>query len=275
MSDGFILSIIFINQFNSMNKYRKLTITILILTLFFIVKPNNVFSALDSTGYAISTSLNEGVDTSDIICSYEEGFIKCKEEYDTAIFGIVVENPSVSVEDTEGENSRLVISRGVAKAKVSTVNGNIKDGDLITSSKKAGIGMKAVRNGYVLGRAMESYESADTNSVGVIQIALNIHPASRFAQGGSNLLQYIRQGIAVPLYEPLASLRYILAVIMVILSFTLGMMYFGRASRAGIEAVGRNPLAKRVIQMTVVLNIILTIVIVGVGLAIAYLVLVI
>jgi F0F1-type ATP synthase membrane subunit c/vacuolar-type H+-ATPase subunit K len=52
------------------------------------------------------------------------------------------------------------------------------------------------------------------------------------------------------------------------------MIYFGKASRAGIEAVGRNPLAKRVIQLTVVMNIVLTIVIVLVGLAIAYLILI-
>jgi F0F1-type ATP synthase membrane subunit c/vacuolar-type H+-ATPase subunit K len=61
---------------------------------------------------------------------------------------------------------------------------------------------------------------------------------------------------------------------MVIISFTLGMIYFGRASRTGIEAVGRNPLAKRVIQLTIFLNIVLTIVIVMVGLAIAYLILI-
>ena len=61
---------------------------------------------------------------------------------------------------------------------------------------------------------------------------------------------------------------------MVLIAFTLGMIYFGRSSRAGIEAIGRNPLAKRVIQFTVFMNIVLTIVIVIVGLAIAYLILI-
>jgi F0F1-type ATP synthase membrane subunit c/vacuolar-type H+-ATPase subunit K len=78
----------------------------------------------------------------------------------------------------------------------------------------------------------------------------------------------------VPLLEPIESLRYLLAIAMVLIAFTLGMIYFGRSSRAGIEAIGRNPLAKKVIQLTVFMNIILTVVIVLVGLGIAYLILV-
>lgn len=255
--------------------YKDILLILVVFSIAFIFASyKKVIAASDSTGYAISTALKESADKGDVICSYEDGFYKCKEEYDTSIFGVVVDNPSVSLQDSEIQNSVLVLSKGVATVKVNSSNGNIQEGDFITSSKTGGIAIKATRNGYVIGNAAQSYNNNDKNAVGEIQVVLNIHPASKFAQGGSNLLQYIRQGLAVPLYEPLASLRYLLAVLMVILSFTLGMMYFGRASRTGIEAIGRNPLAKRVIQMTVLLNILLTIVIVGVGLAIAYLILI-
>jgi F0F1-type ATP synthase membrane subunit c/vacuolar-type H+-ATPase subunit K len=63
-------------------------------------------------------------------------------------------------------------------------------------------------------------------------------------------------------------------VLIVLLSFVLGLVYFGRASRAGIEAIGRNPLAKRAIQMSIVMYVALSIVIILVGLAIAYLILI-
>jgi len=258
-----------------MNFIKKTSIALIIFLVSFNLTVDYVFSATDSTGYALSIPLQEEVQAGDVICSYAQGFSKCKEEYETSIYGVIVENPAVALEDSELENPHFVLNNGIAEVRVSSVNGNIAEGDLITTSNTSGVAMKAKRNGYVLGNALESYDSSDANSIGEIQVMLDIHPASKFAQGGSNLLQYIRQGLAVPLYEPLASLRYILAVVMVVLSFTLGMMYFGRASRAGIEAIGRNPLAKRVIQMTVVLNIMLTIVIVGVGLAIAYLILII
>ncbi len=234
----------------------------------------SVYSASDSTGYAVSIPVSENVEAGDVICSYPTGYMKCTDEYDTAIFGVVVDSPSVSLEDSDIERSVLILNNGVASVKVTSSSGAIKEGDLITSSKTAGTGMKATRNGYVVGSALETYESDDPGAVGKIQVVINIHPASRFAKGGSNLLQYIREGLTIPLYEPLASLRYVLAVIMIILSFTLGMMYFGRASKAGIEAIGRNPLARRTIQLTVLLNIILTIVIIAVGLGIAYMILV-
>ena len=83
------------------------------------------------------------------------------------------------------------------------------------------------------------------SEIGTIQVMINIHPATTQAGARGNLIQFIRKGIAVPVFEPLESLRYILAVIIVFISFTLGLIYFGRASRSGIEAIGRNPLARK------------------------------
>ena len=57
-------------------------------------------------------------------------------------------------------------------------------------------------------------------------------------------------------------------------SFVMGFVYFGRVARSGIEAIGRNPLASRIIQFNVILHILISIVIVLVGLAIAYLILI-
>lgn len=229
---------------------------------------------MDSSGYALSIPVIENVESGDIICQYSDGFKKCNSEYDLSIFGVVVENSSVALIDSGIENAVLVVTNGVAEVKVSSVNGNIEEGDLITSSSKPGIGEKIGRDGYVVGSAMESYQSDNPDEIGKIQIVINVHPAAGFAKGGTNLLKYIREGIAVPLLEPLESLRYLLAIAMVLISFTMGMIYFGRSSRAGIEAIGRNPLAKKVIQFTVFMNIILTVVIVLVGLGIAYLILI-
>ena len=255
-------------------KLKTLAIIIAFLSIYLIAK-STIFAQVNSSGFAISIPLSESdIQDGDIICSYEDGFTRCIGEYDPGMYGVVSKNASVILEDSELENTQPVLTSGVVSLRVNSSGGNIEEGDFVTSSENIGIGKKATRNGYVLGVAMEAFSSQSQTDVGSIQVTLNIHPASGLTGPGSNLLQFIRKGLAVPIFEPLESLRYILAVLMVIISFALGMIYFGRSSRTGIEAIGRNPLAKKVIQLTVLLNIVLTIVIVLVGLGIAYLILI-
>jgi len=246
--------------------------TCLLLSLFILLFSVKLSSAqITSSGIAVSTPVTDpDAQDGDIICTYQSGNARCNKEYDTAIS----DSPAAAIEDEDLQNSRLVISSGVSTVRVSSANGDISEGDFITTSQRSGIGVKADRNGYVLGMALENYESGDTNAIGRIQVMVNIHPTGSLTGSRGNLLQFIREGLAVPVFDPVESLRYILAVAIVLISFTLGMIYFGRASRAGIEAIGRNPLAKKVIQLTVFLNITLTIVIVMVGLGLAYLILI-
>lgn len=253
-------------------KLRLILIIALILS-FSLVR--TAIAQISSSGIATSAPINDeqAVD-GDIICTYSDGNRRCEEEYDPSIYGVITDNPAAAIEDPDLDNGRLVITEGVTEVRVSSLNGNISEGDFVTSSKTLGIGQKAIRNGYVVGKALESYESDNSDATGKIQILVNVHPAGGISGPRGNLLQFIRQGLTVPVFEPVESLRYLLAVLIVIISFTLGMVYFGRASRTGIEAIGRNPLAQRVIQLTVILNIVLTIVIVLVGLAIAYLILI-
>jgi len=253
----------------------KLKISLLISVIVFFFAISYSKAQITSSGVATSIPVSDtGVLEGDIMCSYKEGNQRCKNEYDTSIFGIITDNPAASIKDAELENTRLLATSGVARVRVSGANGNIVTGDFITSSDVAGVGKKADKNGYVVGSAIEDYNSDNPQDVGTIQIVVNVHPESSLTGQRGNLLQFIRQGLSVPIFNPIESLRYLLAVAIVIISFTLGMIYFGRASRAGIEAIGRNPLAKRVIQFTVVMNIVLTIIIVLVGLGIAYLILI-
>jgi F-type H+-transporting ATPase subunit c len=67
------------------------------------------------------------------------------------------------------------------------------------------------------------------------------------------LIAVAKQSASAPFFEPLASLRYILATFVVILSFALGFIYFGRVAHAGVEAIGRNPEAASKIQTAMIL----------------------
>ncbi len=257
-----------------MKNFFKFLLFIAILT-FFLRWPEYVLAQPNSSGLATFMEVvDPEVMDGDIICAQSEGNVRCKSAFDTSMLGVVTDSPALAVEDTEVEKGRFIITQGIASVRVANINGPIKEGDFITTSTIPGVGVKADRNGYILGRSLQDYQGESPESIGKVQVALNIRPVVTLSGNRGNLLQFIRDGIAVPLFEPLESLRYLLAVAIILVAFTLGLIYFGRASKAGIEAIGRNPLAKKTIQFTVFLNILLTIVIVLVGLGIAYLILV-
>ena len=232
------------------------------------------FAQSELTGIAVSVPVrDEDVQGGDIICSDRESYIKCVNEYDSSLYGVVSDEPAASLESEEIENARLVVTDGQATVRVSTINGNIAVGDLITTSSTPGVGQKASRNGYVLGSALQTYD-AEASQTGEILVSLNIRPITSLSDAGANLFETIRQGLSASVLSPLASLRYILAAGIVLASFILGFVYFGRVAKTGVEAIGRNPLAGRTIEFSVILHIVLTIVIVVVGLAISYLILV-
>lgn len=236
----------------------------------------NAYAQEDSINVAFPVPINsdQPVEGGSVICTSVGGYKPCDDVYDSSMYGVITDSPPAYFETTDLDNSHYVVSSGITVVRVTAENELISAGDILTSSNLPGIAEKAVRNGYVLGVALEDYQPTDTAEIGKILVAINIHPAVNLAGFRSNLIDALRSGVTSSVLEPLASLRYILAALVVITSFILGFVYFGRVARAGIEALGRNPLASKSIQLSIVLNVILMIVIVLVGLGIGYLILV-
>ena len=234
-----------------------------------------VYAQISSSGVALQVSIDVAdVKPGHIICSARGGYVLCDQVYHPSMFGVVVANPAASFESKDIENAYLVVSSGSASVRVSSVNGNIKEGDLVTTSETGGTGQLADANGYVLGTALQDFQAENADDVGEIFVSINIHPTVGLTGAGQNLLGTIKQAFSAPVLAPLASLRYILAFSIAIISFVLGFVYFGRVASTGVEAIGRNPLAGRMIEFTVVFHILLTIAIVAAGLALAYLILI-
>lgn len=228
-----------------------------------------------SSGVAIDVVvLDENAKDGDIVSSVTGGYTLSKTSYDPLMFGVITQNPAVAFQDTKATNTKPVVSSGKVAVRVSTANGNIKAGDHITTSETPGVGQRATEAGYILGSALEPYESDNPATVGKILVSLNIRSSSVVATARGNLLEALKLGISAPVLSPLASLRYLLAAVVAAGSFILGFVYFGRVARTGVEALGRNPLAGRMIEFSVVFHVGLTIAIMGFGLAIAYLILI-
>jgi hypothetical protein len=228
-----------------------------------------------SSGVATMLDINDQkVSEGDIVTFTEGGYKKSRIAYDPHIFGVVTDNPQVVLEDTTAKNSHAVISVGKVYVRVSTANGPIKPGDLITSSKVAGIGQKAVDSGYIVGTALESYSEKNPERVGKILVVLSIGFNSRATTISSNLLQNLKLALSAPEVSPVNALRYVLAVGIVLIAFIFGIGFFAKVSSSGVEAIGRNPLAGRLILLSMVFHLSLALAIILVGIAIAYLILV-
>lgn len=228
-----------------------------------------------SNGTAIGVTLNEkGVKDGDIISADNHTYKRSTTPYDAYLFGVVSLHPSLYMYDESDPNQVPVIRQGEVLVRVSTVNGPIKKDDYITSSTIPGVGQKATDNGFVLGSAEEDYTEKDPKKIGTIRVTLHSHFAQLSQNITRNLLRSLTLGASAAVETPLGALRYVVAGIITLCSFFFGFRFFGRASRSGVEAIGRNPLASKTILLSVAMNTSITIAIMLLGVAIAYFILV-
>ena len=229
-----------------------------------------------SSGIANSIPVAGDVHDGDIVSSSSKGYVLSASAYDPTAYGVVSKNPAVSFEKINAPNTYPVITSGKVYVRVNTGNGPIKAGDQVTTSTTAGVGQKATVDGFIIGSALSSYENSDPKAVGTI--LLNLKPQYNIPiVGGSrgiNLLKNVKMAAASPFLTPLTSLRYLLAVLVTTLCFALGFWNYGRSVKTGIESLGRNPLASKTIGSGIVFNVLLTTLIIGGGLFLAYLILV-
>ena len=259
-----------------MNFSKIKIIFVFFLTFFLLAGLLSVFAQTDGivTGIALPVAVEDkNVKSGDIITATSKGYRLSTYAYDPSLYGVVTASPAVSLRE-KNTSAVSVISFGKALVRISTINGAIKKNDFITSSKVLGVGQKADVNGFILGIALENYSNSNPNAVGKILVSINPHYNATFIGVRANLLQNLKVVAAAPLLSPLTTFRYLLAAIVTIVSFVLGFIYFGRIVRTGVEALGRNPLAARTIQLGIVLNVVLTAGIILIGVGIAYLILI-
>jgi F0F1-type ATP synthase membrane subunit c/vacuolar-type H+-ATPase subunit K len=254
-----------------MKKY--LPVIYFLFTCFLLSFPKHLHAQVSPiSGVALTVPIaDQTAKNGDIVCSIKSGYAPCSNSYDSGMYGVINDNPIGSVELPGG--GRLVNTTGSVVVNVTSVSGSIKVGDFITTSTNPGVGQLAIHNGYVLGIAQGDYSDSDKIKIGQILVSISIHPTIGISDNQTDLFRSIREGLLSAQISPLATLRYLTAALMVITGFGLGFIYFGRIAKAGVEAIGRNPLSSRTIEFGLILHILLTIVIVAAGLGIGYLIL--
>lgn len=258
-----------------MNWNRLLVLFLGSLVGVLVVLPVSAQELTEGIAYTLQLTDSDNISNGMVICTVEDNlFSLCAVPYSPSMQAVVADTPVAALETQDIEGGRLVVTTGKVRVLATNGNGEIQAGDFVTTSENPGVAMKSAENGYVLGTALESLVDTDENGLGGVLVAMNIHFEAGISNTRSNLIQVLRSGLSIPLFEPLSSLRYIIAALLVLFSFVLGFIVFGRMAQAGVEAMGRNPLASRMIQTSVLTNIIVTVVIVLAGLFSAYLILI-
>jgi len=246
--------------------------TFFLLALGILSPVSSIYAQNKSVSTAVSILIaDKNVKDGNIITSTSKGYVLTTTAYDPNMYGVYTQSPSIFLQNTDDPLTKPVTTSGKAYILVSSINGNIKKNDFITTSTIPGIGQKAINNGMVLGTALQDYSSSDKKAIGKILATINPHFNSSFIDAKTDVWNV---AFNPGMLTQLTSLRYIVAAFIALIAFIIGFTYFGRIATKGIEALGRNPLASRMIQLNLFLNLIMMIVIIIAGLAIGYLILV-
>lgn len=234
---------------------------------------SRVFAQDLTAGVAESLPIVGEIKDGMVLCGTTAGNEPCKASFDTNMVGVVALSPAAAFSpETPQAGYAPVVHSGRAYVRVNLQGGEIKPGDFVTSSLETGVGMKANRSGYALGTALQSYSGNGDN---LVLTEIKIRPVVFTYGAGSNLIAAIKQGMEGAYSTPLSALRYATAGIVAIISLWYGLSHFGKLAKTGVEAVGRNPLATRAIQTSMILNVAMSLLVAGVGILIAYFILVI
>ncbi len=256
-----------------MYKHPRALLKTLFVTFAALLLVNDSIALETTTAYSIQIKDNKGND-GDIV-TYKDGvYDLASEKYDTQMFGVITDTPATSLEDLNLDDYKLVTSFGEAVVNVSNRDGEIKEGDFITSSDIPGVGVKANESGQILGVSLQDYTPANAEDIGKILVFVDIKTNFIERKINKNLIEILRTSLTSPFMTPIEALRYLLAILVVFASFVIGFSSFGRITGTSVEALGRNPMAGASIRRVVIFNFILTFIIMAVGLAIAYFVLV-
>ena len=221
--------------------------------LFFVLSASSAFAqGLPSISqFAVNLEIKDDqAKEGDILSITKEGLVRSAVAYDISTFGVVVASPVISVEP-RSDSTSAVASSGVAQVKVSAKAGIIAVGDLIATSDDAGIGQKATKDGYVLGRALANYEKTD--SVGAIPVEIDIKYAGPALGSASGEIKGLLALISQP--DNFRNFLRYLAGFLIGFATLIGAVYaFVKFLTNGITALGRNPMAKKTIISSMVLS---------------------
>jgi len=208
-----------------------------------------------------------------VVSSSKDGAILTNTAYDSQVLGVVSQDAAILLNTTNTGNEIPVISTGTLYILVSTKDGPIHKGDWLTTSTIPGVAVKAMKDGYVLGTALEDDTNPPSKQPDTIAIDLNLHYINTRPTFPGSLTDLLKIAVLPTKDSPAPIFKYIVAAGVVLASFVFAFLTFGRTAAKGIEALGRNPAASGTIHLGIIFNVAIIVVIVLSGLMVSFLIL--
>ena len=124
--------------------------------------------------------------------------VRCENAYEENQIGVVLQSGDLVISSsTPVASSTLVVTSGKAKIKVSTINGEIKVGDYLTTAT-SGIAIKAIEPGKVIGVALENFTGIEN---GEIEISVDPQFAFGYLNAEGDLMISTSTPYAVNLFD--------------------------------------------------------------------------
>ncbi len=252
---------------------QKLFLTLLTATLLLTTVKVTYAANINQVAYNLEIKDSDPKDGS-VIVARAGVYQLSDKEYDPGIYGVIQSQAAVTLNNIS-ENSRPVVTTGQALVRVSKVNGDIKEGDLLTSSKDKGISQKATKSGHVLGKALGDFPSnTGTGEEGLVPVLLSIN-YNQIAAKSEELTQTGVDQVARKVSTAIVSgslpelLKYVFALLLGLITFFWGLAHFVRSNRTAVESVARNPLAKNEIRREQIIGSVVIIIVCALGLGVA------
>lgn len=207
------------------------------------------------------------------------------------VLGIVVRNNDTAVTLTSDRSGVFVATTGRFQVLVSDLNGDIQQGDLVSVSPIAGIGMKSDENQqHVVGEALTPSNLGDSANivsqytienpdgtttdvaVGRILVDIDVKP-NPFAKSSDKAPKFLIDVTNTIAGKPVSPLRiYAALAVLMVASAVAGSLLYS-AVRSSIISIGRNPLSKRSVLAGLSQVVIISVIIFMSGLFAVYLIL--
>ena len=136
---------------------RRILFKLLLLTLIFF----QVSAQSNSISLTVEVSnVPSGVDVNGFVVSVDKGnYQLSSKKGDPNIVGVITLNPSITLRKSTNTNVYDINTTGISVVKASNSLGKITKGDYVTSSDKLGIAVRSADSEYVIGTALEDFDS--------------------------------------------------------------------------------------------------------------------
>lgn len=244
------------------NKTALSVFGLLLFTILFISKTTyaqNSFFTI-ATKYEIK---GENIKPGMIVTNDGQSITVSKFAYDPNIFGIIVNSPAITIgKKVENAETYEVSTIGTVSVLITNENGVVKKGDYITSSSIDGVGMRADQAGRVVGMAV-SDSKEEISGEQLVLVSLNYENIEEKAlrrvgavrsAGSAPFLNQLSLSSLSEYFPNSGVIKLIGIIVILVMTFSLSVLYYTQISKKEVEALGRNPLATKTIEKNMVLH---------------------